>query len=190
VSRSESNSQLLKYHTVLAQLHTTQRPSKLRVTPRRPIPRTVNLALDPVNISTSILIRPTRALNINVLNLDVRADGWTGTYDVADERVVLLACGAGEVLDCDVGDGEFGWELSAFSLASLGEKKGAWSTSLVADCEILLPVALGDFDSIVDVVENHTIIRNVLDSTTTTSTLEITGKSGRCTGPDLDARTV
>jgi hypothetical protein len=76
------------------------------------------------------------------------------------------------------------------SLVLLEERKGAGSTDLVAECEVLLPVALGDFDSVVNVVENHAVVGDVLDSTGTTSALKVTGKSGRSTRPDLDARTV
>jgi hypothetical protein len=52
-----------------------------------------------------------RASNIDVLDVDIGAYCWAGADQVSNERVVLLAGGAVEVLDCDVGDGEVGWEL-------------------------------------------------------------------------------
>ena len=71
----------------------------------------VNLTLNPVNVQASVLVRSTRARNINILNVDVRANRRAGADQVTHKRVVLLAGRAVEVLDRDVRDGEVGGEL-------------------------------------------------------------------------------
>jgi len=61
---------------------------------------------------------------------------------------------------------------------------------LVAKSEVLLPVALGNFDGVVDVFDYHAIIRDVPDRTAATSTLKIAGKGGRSARPNLDTRAI
>jgi len=65
--------------------------------------------------------------------------------------------------------------------------KGAY---LVAKRQVLLTVALSNLNRVVDVGNSHAVVRNVLDSTAATSTLQVARESGRSTRPDLDARTV
>jgi len=63
------------------------------------------------------------------------------------------------ILHDDVGDGQLGREL-------------------IASGEVLLTVALGDLNSIVDVVDGHGVVSDVVDTALTTTALEVTGKSG------------
>lgn len=109
-----------------------------------------------------------RALNVNVRNCDVRTDARAGADSVANERVVLLASDAGKVLDGDVGDSELRREL-------------------VAQRNVLLAVALSDFDGVIDIGNGHEVVGDVLDCAAATSTLEIAGESSWGARPDLDA---
>lgn len=61
---------------------------------------------------------------------------------------------------------------------------------LVAESQVLLAVALSDLDGVINVGDGHAIVCDVLDRTTTASTLEVAGESRRSAGPDLDTRTV
>lgn len=63
------------------------------------------------------------------------------------------------ILHDDVGDGQLGREL-------------------IASGEVLLTVALGDLNSVVDVVDGHGVVSDVVDATLTTAALEVAGKSG------------
>lgn len=128
----------------------------------------VHLLLDTADATTAVQIGAARALDINVADVDVLADGGAGALQVADQRVVLLAGGALEVLDCDVGDGEVGGEL-------------------VAQRDVFLAVALRDLDGVVDVLNYHAVVGDVGDFTGAASTLQIAGQGGQSTGPDLDA---
>lgn len=79
--------------------------------PLIPFHGTINLTLNPLDIRTSVQVRATWTLDIDVLNRDITADFWAGAYDVADAGSVLLARCALEVFDGDVGDCEVGGEL-------------------------------------------------------------------------------
>lgn len=67
-----------------------------------------------------------------------------------------------------------------------------WDTYgiLIAQSKITLSIALGDFDSVVNVVNCHCVIGDVLHTTRAASTLQIGGESRGNTRPDLDASTV
>jgi len=75
---------------------------------------------------------------------------------------------------------------------SFRQRLGWWEVRayLVAKSQVLLAVALSNLNRVVDIGNGHAVVRNVLDSTTATSSLKITGESGRSTRPDLDTRTV
>ena len=75
---------------------------------------------------------------------------------------------------------------------SFRQRIGWWEVRayLVAKSQVLLTIALSNLNRVVDVRNSHAVVRNVLNSTTTASTLKITGESGRSTRPDLNARTV
>lgn len=61
---------------------------------------------------------------------------------------------------------------------------------LVAQSEIALSVALCDLNSIVNVLDGHSVVGNVLDASRTTSSLQV-GRKGRSHArPDLDASTI
>ena len=67
---------------------------------------------------------------------------------------------------------------------------GSKEAYLVAKSQVLLTVALSNLNRVVDVGNGHAVIRNVLDSTTTASTLQVARESRRSTRPNLDTRTV
>lgn len=60
-------------------LHTqlTRPITLLRVPTFRPIRRAINLRLNPLDTSTRVQVRATRALNTDILDVDIRADGRT-----------------------------------------------------------------------------------------------------------------
>ena len=76
------------------------------------------------------------------MDRNVRAYLRAAAYQIPDQRVVLLARGALEVPDADVGDGQVGREL-------------------VAQRDVLLAVALRDLDGVVDVGQHHGVVRDV-----------------------------
>jgi len=53
-----------------------------------------------------------------------------------------------------------------------------------------LSVALIDFNGVVDIVNYHGVVGDVLDHAGTTAALEITGQGRGSVGPDFDASTV
>jgi len=75
---------------------------------------------------------------------------------------------------------------------SFRKRIGWWQvrTYLIAKCQILLAVALSNLNRVVDIRNSHAVVCNVLNSTATASTLQVTRESGRSTRPDLDTRTV
>lgn len=86
-------------HITISHLHTHLCYLHLRIPPLGPISCTINLALNPSNTTACVQVRATRALDINILNVDIRAYGGTRADEVANQRIVLLACCAGKVLD-------------------------------------------------------------------------------------------
>jgi hypothetical protein len=70
------------------------------------------------------------------------------------------------------------------------EYNGMTYGELIAKSEVLLSVALGHLDSIIDIPDGHGVVGNVLDTARATSTLQV-GRQGRGnTRPDLDASTI
>lgn len=61
---------------------------------------------------------------------------------------------------------------------------------LVAQSEVLLAVALGDLNSVVDVLDGHGVVGDVLHAAGATSALQVGRQSRRDTGPDLDASAI
>lgn len=61
---------------------------------------------------------------------------------------------------------------------------------LVAESEVLLAVALGDLNGIVDVLDGHGVVGDVLHTARATATLQVGRQSRSDTGPDLDASTI
>lgn len=61
---------------------------------------------------------------------------------------------------------------------------------LIAQSEILLSIALGHLNGVVDVVDGHGVIGNVLHTARATSALEVGRQGGGNAWPDLDASAV
>lgn len=53
-----------------------------------------------------------------------------------------------------------------------------------------MSVALGDFNGIVDILDGHGVVGNVLDTARATSTLQVGRQSRGHTRPDFDASTI
>ena len=89
-----------------------QNLSHLRISALATNSRAVDLRLNTLDIRAREQVRSTWALDIHILNVDVRAHRWTRADHIANKRVVLLASSALEVLDGDIGDGKVRRELS------------------------------------------------------------------------------
>jgi hypothetical protein len=61
---------------------------------------------------------------------------------------------------------------------------------LIAQSEVTLSVALSDLNSIINILDGHSVIGNVLDASRATSALQVGRQSRGHTGPDLDASTI
>ena len=61
---------------------------------------------------------------------------------------------------------------------------------LVAECQILLAVALGHFNGIVDIVNGHAVVGNVLHQARSAAALEIGRERRGSPRPDFDTRTI
>ena len=81
-------------------------------------------------------------------------------------------------------------------IVSVVTKQRVWSEKamtygeFVAQSEVLLAVALGDFNGVVDVLDGHGVVGDVLHAARATATLQVGRQSRRDTGPDLDTSTV
>lgn len=61
---------------------------------------------------------------------------------------------------------------------------------LIAESKVLLSVALGDLDGVVDVLDGHGVVGNILDTTRAASALQVSRQCRGNTRPDLDASTI
>ena len=61
---------------------------------------------------------------------------------------------------------------------------------LVAESQILLAIALGDFDRIVDIVNGHAVVGDVLHQARSAAALEIGRERSGSPRPDFDTRTI
>ena len=109
--------------------------------------------------------------DINVRGKDIVADILARTSECSDLRLVFAACGALEVLEHDVRDRKWRWELQA-------------------ERQVLLSVALINLDGVVHVVDDHSVVRDVVHSAITTTSLQVTAESCWGVWPDLDACSV
>lgn len=136
--------------------------------PLSPLVRAVDLLLDTGDAAARVRVCTRRALDVNICNGNIVTHCRARAHQIPDKWIILLARGALEILDGDVGDGQLGWKL-------------------VTQRNVLLAVALRDLNGVVDVGELHSVIGDVLDRTATTTTLQVAGKGGGSTGPNFDA---
>lgn len=73
---------------------------------------------------------------------------------------------------------------------SKGKEFGKAHRVLIAKSQVLLAVALGDFNGVVDVVDGHSIVSDVFHQARPTATLEIGGQCGGNSWPNLDTGTI
>ena len=133
--------------------------------------RTFHIQLCLVNIQTICLPRPIRTQHIDTRRTYSITDILTGTCKGADLWLILFGCLSVEVLEHDVRDSE-------------------WRRELQAEREVGLTVALIHFDGVVHVVDDHGVVCDVLDHSSTAASLQIAGESRGCVGPDFDAGSV
>jgi hypothetical protein len=60
----------------------------------------------------------------------------------------------------------------------------------IAKSQVLLTIALGHLDGVVDIINGHSVVGNVLHQARSAATLEISRERRGYTGPDFDASTV
>lgn len=131
----------------------------------------MDLLLNTGDATTAVQIRARRRLHVDVADVDVLAYGGAGALQVPNERIVLLACRALEVLNRDIGNGELGGEL-------------------VAKRNVLLAIALCDLNGVIDISHRHTVVRDVGHLAAAAAALQIARQRRRRTRPHLDARPV
>lgn len=125
-----------------------------------------------IHIATRKLIDGAiRTTNIDIRQLDVSTNTRTATNHISRNRTVLGAGSAMDILHDNIRDGQFGGEL-------------------IASSQILLAVALCDFDGVVDVVDVHGVVGDVVDTAFAASALEVSRKCGGGAGPHFDAGAV
>jgi len=69
-------------------------------------------------------------------------------------------------------------------------RNGQFGGELVASSQVLLTIALSNFDCIVDIVDAHGIVGDVVHATFATTALEVAREGCRGAGPDFDAGAV
>lgn len=133
--------------------------------------RTLHIQPCLVLIQAISLMRPIRTQDINPRRLDVPTDLVRATSKRRDQRLIILARAAPEPAEDDVLDGQHAGEL-------------------LAEGEVLLAVALGDLDGVVDVVDGEVLVGDVADAAGAAAALQVAGHGGGGVGPDLDPRAV
>lgn len=109
--------------------------------------------------------------NVNILRHDIVTHPLAAARKRRYLRPVLLARCAREILEEDIRDGQ-------------------WRRIFEALCEIRLAVALVDFDGIVDVIDVHFVVGDVLDTASASAALEVATEGGGGVGPNFDAGSV
>jgi hypothetical protein len=155
-SRSHIRVRAFSYKSLLHESNNP--PSPLNQPPRMPplLPfiRTINLPLDPVNTPTPIQIRPIRALHINILYPNIATHRGARTHQIPNQGLILLARRAGEILNRNVRNRQIGRKL-------------------VAQGNVLLAVALRDFNRVVHVGKGHGVVCDVGHGAGAAAALEI-----------------
>jgi hypothetical protein len=108
---------------------------------------------------------------INIRQLDVSANTRAAANNISRDRIVLCTSSAMNVLHDNVGDSQLGGEL-------------------IASSQVLLTIALSDLDSVVDIVDAHGVVGDVVDTAFATTSLEVAGEGCGRAWPDLDAGAV
>jgi hypothetical protein len=139
-----------------------------------------------------------------------RGDGREETYigtrtnNRPNIGIILVRGRPVEVFKVHVGDGEVALHVSisihisptslkpqlCFPSDQIRRRKigvGLAYRILIAQRQVLLPIALRDLDRPVDVLNVHFVVRDVGDGSGAAATLEVLGHGGRDAGPDLDA---
>lgn len=114
---------------------------------------------------------PIRTQDINIRRLDIPTDLVTTTSKSRNQRLVVLARPTRKPPKHDI--------LNR-------QHRG----KLLAEGDVLLPVALGDLNGIVDVVDDEILKGDVADPARASAALEVAGHGTGGVGPDFDAGAV
>lgn len=116
-------------------------------------------------------MRAIRTQDIDPRGLDIPTDLVGTTSERRDQRLVILARPSLEPAKHDILNGQHAGEL-------------------LAERQVLLPVALRDLDGVVDVVDGEVLVGDVADAAGAAAALEVAGHGRGGVGPDFDARAV
>jgi hypothetical protein len=108
---------------------------------------------------------------LNILQGDVSTHTRTTTNHIARNRIILCTRRTANIPHDDI-------------------RNAKLTRKLVASRQILLPIALGNLNSVVHVADGHGIVGNIVYATSAASALQITGESCGSAGPDFYARAV
>lgn len=131
----------------------------------------VHIQLGLVHVQTVRIVGSRRAHDINILDGNVGAHSLARAHEHANIGVIVVARGARQVLDKDIRD---------------NQRAGV----LQAQRQVLLAIALGDFNGIVDIVNNHPVVCDVVHNAGAAAALQIARERRRRVGPHLDARAI
>ena len=115
--------------------------------------------------------RPVRTRDIDIIQRDITASVRTRANDVARIRRILVTRDTSQVPDLNITDSQTGGKL-------------------IAERQVLLAIALRNLDGVVHIRHRQSVVRDVVDATQATASLEITRERRGRARPDLDARQV
>ena len=125
-----------------------------------------------IHVPTRKLIHlPTRRNDVHVTDLDILTHIWAAANHIPTNRIENFTRRPLEIMHGNIADRQV---------------RGIF----LAQRQIGLPVALGDFNRIVDVGDNIVAVGDVMHSTSSSTSLEVSGEFGRGAWPDFDASAV
>jgi hypothetical protein len=125
-----------------------------------------------IHITTRKLIHSAiRTAKIDIRQLDISAHTRATANNISRDRIVLCTSSTMDILHDNVRNGQFGGELVACS-------------------QVLLTIALSNFNGVIDVVDTHGIVGDVVDASFATAALEVAGEGCGGAWPDFDAGAV
>lgn len=95
--------------------------------------------------------------DLDILQLDVIAHTRRAANHIPADRIILLA-------------------RRSMNPTDINPRNGKIARELIAQSQILLSVALSNFDSVVDVFDVHVLVSDIVDAAEATATLEIYGE--------------
>lgn len=112
--------------------------------------------------------RPIRAGDIDILKRDITARSLARANNITRIRTVCRTCHTRHVLNYNI-----------------TYCQGRWV--FVAERQVFLTVALGDFDGVVDVADGHGVVCDIIHISCAAASLKVSGEGGWAVGPHLYA---